>query len=92
MSHPNVDQIPTTTHHALVMVESITIPGDERSRTNPGHGYPRHTQSYFQYEFFETQAGMLERAKYLKLSYPHMKFIALIVTPVDLEFGVKVVE
>jgi hypothetical protein len=23
--------------------DSYTVPGDERSRTNPGHGYPEHT-------------------------------------------------
>tara|TARA_Y100000034_G_scaffold136062_1_gene210558 strand:- start:222 stop:554 length:333 start_codon:yes stop_codon:yes gene_type:complete len=25
---------------------SVRIPGDERSRTNPGHGYPAHTNVY----------------------------------------------
>ncbi len=35
-------------HHYLIIVsktESIYIPGDERSRTNPGHGYPEHTET-----------------------------------------------
>jgi hypothetical protein len=29
--------------YAVTYENSITIPGDERSRTNPGHGYPEHT-------------------------------------------------
>lgn len=33
-------------HQWLIIVfgqERTLIPGDERSRTNPGHGYPEHT-------------------------------------------------
>jgi hypothetical protein len=29
--------------YAALVIESVHIPGDERSRTNPGHGYPAHT-------------------------------------------------
>jgi hypothetical protein len=32
--------------YAALVSKSVTIPGDERSRTNPGHGYPEHTKSY----------------------------------------------
>ena len=28
------------------------IPGDERSRTNPGHGYPEHTEHYISYRAY----------------------------------------
>jgi hypothetical protein len=35
-----------TMKYAAVVEESITIPGDERSRTNPGHGYPEHTRHF----------------------------------------------
>lgn len=39
--------VPTERHFAVLIykVHSYTIPGDERSRTNPGHGYPEHTES-----------------------------------------------
>ena len=30
--------------YAVVYTKSTRIPGDERSRTNPGHGYPAYTQ------------------------------------------------
>lgn len=32
--------------HAVLYEESEYIEGDERSRTNPGHGYPAHTRTY----------------------------------------------
>lgn len=28
---------------AVTYLNSTTVPGDERSRTHPGHGYPAHT-------------------------------------------------
>jgi hypothetical protein len=43
--------------HFAVLVfsnESVTIPGDERSRTSPGHGYPEHTQTYETVEYYAT--------------------------------------
>ena len=33
--------------YAVIVERSVYIPGDERSRTNPGHGYPATTE-YFQ--------------------------------------------
>ena len=30
-------------NYAIIRTDSIHIEGDERSRTNPGHGYPAHT-------------------------------------------------
>lgn len=39
--------IPDNSHFSVMVYEtsSYTIPGDERSRTNPGHGYPEHTET-----------------------------------------------
>lgn len=31
--------------YAALVDEQIHIPGDERSRTHPGHGYPEHTEN-----------------------------------------------
>jgi hypothetical protein len=31
--------------YAVIEETHTTIPGDERSRTHPGHGYPEHTQT-----------------------------------------------
>lgn len=37
--------LPSGEHHAIIKCSSFTVPGDERSRTNPGHGYGEHTET-----------------------------------------------
>lgn len=39
---------------AVLVESSYTVPGDERSRTNPGHGYPEHTEHYTEFINLET--------------------------------------
>lgn len=36
--------LPLGEHFAILEFSSVFIPGDERSRTNPGHGYPAETR------------------------------------------------
>lgn len=45
--------IPEGHHFAIVLFKqsSVHIPGDERSRTNPGHGYPERTETYTTNEY-----------------------------------------
>ena len=50
------DQLPKGEHWAIIEGTSVSIPGDERSRTNPGHGYPAHTEDYITYEAFTDKA------------------------------------
>jgi hypothetical protein len=40
--------VPNGAHYAVLVYETRTvhIPGDERSRTNPGHGYPAHDETF----------------------------------------------
>jgi len=64
-------EIPKHPHYAVVVVTkgSVHVPGDERSRTNPGHGYPAHDVDYHDVEYipFEnTEAGHAEWKKELK--------------------------
>lgn len=51
--------IPVGKHWAILTFGSITIPGDERSRTHPGHGYPESTQTTTTYKLFENEADWL---------------------------------
>jgi hypothetical protein len=46
------DDIPLGEHWAIITGSSIFVPGDQRSREAPGHGYPEHIESYLQYEAF----------------------------------------
>ncbi len=55
-------------HFAIISTSRIYVPGDERSRTNPGHGYPEHYEDTIQYEAFDSEeklkAGILRKEKY----------------------------
>lgn len=48
--------VPNEPHFAVIIygVRSIYIPGDERSRTNPGHGYPGGTERFDDIEHWVT--------------------------------------
>ena len=43
---------PSEPHWVILTTSSTYIEGDERSRTNPGHGYPAHTITSINYEIF----------------------------------------
>jgi hypothetical protein len=47
-----ISGVPEQPHYAIITVLSIYTPGDERSRTNPGHGYPAGTDTYLEYKAF----------------------------------------
>lgn len=47
-----ISDIPAKEHWAIITSSTITIPGDERSRTSPGHGYPEHSENCLRYEAF----------------------------------------
>lgn len=73
MTHHNTPNgIPDFAHYAIVRGTSFHIPGDERSRTNPGHGYPASTENALTYESFtdrdEWQAA-IERAYHDRQSF-----------------------
>jgi hypothetical protein len=55
-----LSKFPQIEHYAALVFESIYIEGDERSRTNPGHGYPAHTESVVRYITFKDTAEMEE--------------------------------
>ena len=76
------EDIPVGKHWAILSFGSITIPGDERSRTNPGHGYPESTQVTTAYHLYETEADWLaeiERREAPKTFGYKEGYIALIV-------------
>ena len=48
----------TSMKYAALVTKYVTIPGDERSRTSPGHGYPEHTEEYVELVTFKSEAAM----------------------------------
>lgn len=49
--------VPEGEHWAILEGTSINIPGDKRSRTNPGHGYPETTENHITYRAFTDKAA-----------------------------------
>ncbi|QIG70155.1 hypothetical protein EVB87_055 [Rhizobium phage RHph_N28_1] len=47
-------------HFAVLEFVNVTIPGDERSRTHPGHGYPESTEQYTKFHVFTSQQRLEE--------------------------------
>lgn len=48
----SIGELPTDPFWILMWDDSIQIPGDERSRTNPGHGYPASTEYFVRMKTF----------------------------------------
>ena len=46
---------PSEPHLAIIEFGTIYIPGDERSRTNPGHGYPESTATTMSYTWWKLE-------------------------------------
>jgi len=60
------DKFPTAPHWVIMKFTTIHIPGDERSRTNPGHGYPASTENAVGYEAYYTEEKFLEALRELE--------------------------
>lgn len=56
----NKNQLPKIGHCAVLVFSSIYIPGDERSRTHPGHGYPETTEEVVKYIAFDTEQELTD--------------------------------
>lgn len=65
--HSNKD-IPQGEHWAIIENSSVFVSGDERSRTNPGHGYPEHTENFITYQYFLDKAEFEAELK-LRIEY-----------------------
>lgn len=53
-----VDQyqdFPEDDHYAIIEFTTMWIPGDHRSQTNPGHGYPERNENMVKYIVFENR-------------------------------------
>jgi hypothetical protein len=75
------EDMPKVEHWAIFRFESISIPGDERSRQAPGHGYPAHNEAVVKYEAYfdkaEWEAALLaiESTAFSKPSYMAARII-----------------
>lgn len=83
--------------YAVFVESSYHIPGDERSRTNPGHGYPAHDVTYTAVETFGDEDELKdwirknESLAFSKKEYRAVKCTPLSVTT-SLDVKVKIDE
>lgn len=76
--------------YAVIFKSQTTIPGDERSRTNPGHGYPEHTVEHNEFLEFPNEGELRdwimqeERRAFYKREYR-----VLLCTPIAVETEIQ---
>lgn len=73
---------------AIIEVETTFIPGDERSRTHPGHGYPASTVSHTVYREYDNWDKFVNEVK--RKTARKDNFRAVEVTPVEIKTEVVV--
>lgn len=77
--------------YAIIEFGSIFIPGDERSRTNPGHGYPERYETTTNIIVFSSKDEWeKEIAIRVSRAYSKDNFKAVIIKPVKVETKVSV--
>lgn len=91
--HPTkVSELPSESFYAILYSESVTIPGDERSRTNPGHGYPEHSVSYWRMETFTSKEEWSAEVESLsrQTGYGRQEFKAVRIVPAKVTTAISV--
>jgi hypothetical protein len=92
--YPNtIDDLPKGEFYAILKNDGVHIPGDERSRQAPGHGYPAHTRNYLSFQVFNKEEITAEIENRLK-HYPNEKlgkdYIVVKVEPQSVSIKVQV--
>lgn len=64
--------IPEDVQYVIFQQSSQHIPGDERSRNHPGHGYPASTLDYLSPRFFPNEEALMAELRTIA-KYPHFK-------------------
>lgn len=85
----SLNQFPEKPTYAIMTIQSISIPGDERSRTAPGHGYPARVEYFPELQIFSDEEEW--KAAIQKLSYgtySRKDYKAFVLKPVEIEFKV----
>ncbi len=80
--------IPHEPHFAIITGSSVNIPGDERSRSCPGHGYPAHTEHYLRYVVWTNEDEW--KAEIARLTLDKTPFRAIRATPAKIDVKVNV--
>jgi len=79
----SLKDIPKSRHYVIVTVQSVFIPGDERSREAPGHGYGARTEHYPSIQVFENEQDWLKEIQ--ELTERKTEFSAYLAVPAEIE-------
>jgi hypothetical protein len=70
--------LPKGEHWAILEFTSVHIPGDERSRTAPGHGYPDRDEDVVNYQSFtDFETFRAKLAEYAKSTYSRDRYVGI---------------
>jgi len=90
----NAAEAPKGHHFAIIVFkqDSVYIPGDERSRTCPGHGYHGGNKTFnsFEYMAFDNKAEWEESLSYMILRDPRRTDVMAFEVAKMATFGLKV--
>ena len=86
----SISDIPKEPHYAIIDQRSINIPGDERSRTNPGHGYPASTEQVWDYIVFPDRASWEAEIKSREAKVYKSQYLALEARPAKITSTVQI--
>jgi hypothetical protein len=76
---------------AVLFQTSTTVPGDERSRTHPGHGYPEHTVTHDEYKEFADEAALCQWIQREEArTYGKRKYRVVQCTPIEVTTEIKI--
>ena len=81
-------------HFAALIFSSVYIPEDERSRTNPGHGYPAENRAIVEYIAFDSRDEMeqwVSRQESRESHYSSPNYQVIEVKPLVVEVKASVV-
>jgi len=74
---------------AIIETGSTYVEGDERSRTNPGHGYPAHTDYYPTMQVFKDESEWQKAVTEEQKRRPG-EFVACKIIPAQIETQISV--
>lgn len=89
----DLSKVPSTVHYAALEFSSIYVEGDERSRTNPGHGYPGHSESVVKYITFASKEEMekwVEKKEKPSFGNPQHDYKIFEMKPLSVKLSVSV--
>lgn len=88
--------MPSGEHYAILEFSTISIPGDERSRTHPGHGYPASEERVVKYITYPDKETWMDEVRTRTLraqtnyAYARDEWVPIVTKTVEINIDVQV--